>query len=97
MASNYFLRAKADKDLEDIYLYSVNNFGQLRAEQYIDDLVEAFESLARQQNLGRKRRDINPALYSYQCVSHIIYYKQLKTGIDILRILHQSMDVQKHL
>lgn len=34
--------------------------------------------------------------FNHLCVSHVIYYKQVKARIDVLRVLHQSMDVQKH-
>jgi len=40
------IKPKADEDLENIYLYSVEKFGLKRASQYIRDLEEAFHKLA---------------------------------------------------
>lgn len=39
----FYLRALADSDLEDIYVYSLEQFGQVRAEQYVNDLIDSFE------------------------------------------------------
>ena len=40
----FHVRKTADKDLENIFIYRVEEFGIKRAEKYIDDLVLAFHS-----------------------------------------------------
>jgi toxin ParE1/3/4 len=42
----FYVRKTADKDLENIFVYSVENFGMERAEKYIGDIVAAFQNLA---------------------------------------------------
>ncbi len=46
------LRPKADNDLENIYEYSYQEFGSARAENYINDLDDAFHTLADKPSLG---------------------------------------------
>jgi toxin ParE1/3/4 len=95
--SKYVIRAKADEDLERIYRYSVLHFGLSRAEHYISDLIDSFEALAEGKKGGKPRDDVAPRLFSYRCVSHIIYYKMQPGYIDIRRVLHKSMDEIQHL
>ena len=93
----FHIRKTADKDLENIFIYSVEEFGIKRAEKYIDDLVLAFQTLANDYNLGRDCSHVRPNLYAWNVVSHVIYYKPTKDGISIYRVLHKSMDYKKHL
>ena len=91
------LRQKAENDLEKIYSYSSAEFGQERAESYVQTLIHAFEGLANGQKIARAYHHVNNNLWCYSCQSHLIFFKKTATTIDILRILHQSMDVSRHL
>jgi len=93
----FHIRKTANKDLESIFIYSVENFGMERAERYIDDLVSAFQTLANNYNQGKDCSHVRPNLYSHNVVSHVIYYKPSKDGISIYRVLHKSMDYIKHI
>ncbi|MCB1936851.1 MAG: type II toxin-antitoxin system RelE/ParE family toxin [Nitrosomonas sp.] len=42
-SKKFYIRKTADEDLNNIFIYSVENFGIERAEKYIDDLVSAFQ------------------------------------------------------
>ena len=95
--SKYVIRAKADEDLERIYRYSVTHFGLSRGERYISDLIASFQALAEGERAGKPREDITSLLLSYRCVSHIIYSKMKPDYVDILRVLHKSMDEKQHL
>ncbi len=46
----------ADNDLEDIFDYSIEQFGFARAEQYIVDIEQAFKELAANPNPSLPRR-----------------------------------------
>ena len=93
----FHVRKTADKDLNKIFVYSVENFGVKRAERYIDKIVAAFESLAANYKQGRNCNHIRPNLYAWDTVSHVIFYKPTNDGISIYRILHKSMDYKKHM
>ena len=34
---------------------------------------------------------------SYPAGSHVLFYRNVKAGIDIVRILHSRMDFERHL
>lgn len=91
------LRPKADKDLENIYDYSFQEFGSARAERYIRDLDDAFHKLADEPSLGSNYSHVRPDLMAYRVVSHVVFFKPLVDGINILRVLHKSMDYRRHV
>ncbi|NIR47814.1 type II toxin-antitoxin system RelE/ParE family toxin [candidate division KSB1 bacterium] len=33
---------------------------------------------------------------SYHCGRHVIFYRKAKKGIEIIRVLHDSMDFPRH-
>jgi toxin ParE1/3/4 len=91
------IRPKADRDLEDIYEYSYQEFGGARADQYIRDLDAAFHKLADEPSLGSDYSHVRPDLMAYRVVSHVIFFKPSIDGITVLRVLHKSMDYGRHL
>lgn len=99
MAENrrFRLRPKADKDLEEIYEYSYRAFGSARAERYIRDLSAAFHKLAKEPQRGMDYGHVRPHLLAYPVVSHVVFFKPSVDGITILRVLHKSMDCERHL
>jgi toxin ParE1/3/4 len=93
----FYIRETANKDLNNIFIYSVETFGVDRAEEYIGDLVTAFQSLADNYRQGKDYSHIHTNLYAWNVVSHVIYYKPTDDGVSIYRVLHKSMDYKKHL
>jgi len=93
----FYIHRKANRDLEGIFIYIVENFGRERAEKYLDELVSAFHELASGHSQGRDCSHIYPNLYGYNVASHVVYYESTKEGVSIYRILHKSMDHIKHI
>ncbi len=91
------LRPKAVQDLENIYNYSVQEFSFERAEKYIIDLDSSFYKLAGDPSLGRNYNHIRSGVLAFNVVSHIVFFRLSKSGIIILRVLHNSMDFGRHL
>lgn len=94
---DYELSPAADGDICDIYDYSLTNFGAAQAARNIGDLEPVFLKLALQPKIGRKRSDIRAGLYSLHYQSHVIFYRILRNRIRIVRILHQSRDLHRHI
>lgn len=100
MAQNrltYELSQEADKDLEDIFDYTVEKFGLDQAIAYVNSFDAIFDSLSSNPQLGRERNEIRPELRSIVKESHIIFYRIMKNSIRIIRILHASRDVVKFI
>jgi toxin ParE1/3/4 len=92
------LRPAAWQDLEDIWNYSDYQWGEKRADAYIRQLNEGFLLLADAPETGRDCSDIRPGYRKYQVARHVIFYRITSDGdIEIVRILHERMDVERHL
>lgn len=95
--ASYSLSSKAAADLEGIYEYTILKFGLEQARVYLFGLHERFQMLAEQPTQGRKADELALGLRRVEYQSHIVFYIPKNNGIRIVRVLHQRMDVTKHL
>ena len=91
------LRPKALQDLESIWSYTFDTWGEEQADQYILDLNDGFEGLADHPQKGRACDDIREGYRKHNIGKHIVFYRPTHKGIEIVRILHQRMDPDQHL
>jgi len=96
MAKSYRLSPLAETDLEEIWLYTLKNWSMVQADIYLKELVSAFEGLAAGTKQGRPA-DVLPEFQKYLCGSHVIYFLENADHLDIIRVLHQRQDAQRHL
>ncbi len=97
VTSSFKLTADAERDVIDIYFYSLENFGVVQAEKYSEELFARFSRIAESPDLGRDFGAIHPGAFRVNQGSHAIYYKRQGDYILVLRILHQMMDPARHL
>lgn len=103
------LAATAQEDYQDILQWTADQFGLDQARTYADTLAIALEDLCAGPGiLGVKERsEIGPNLYTLHVARkgrkgrHFVMFQAAQTQggnvIDVLRILHDSMDLQRHL
>jgi toxin ParE1/3/4 len=92
----YRLRPLAEGDLEDIWFYTLRTWSLEQAESYHAGLVATFEGLASGRKQGQPV-EVREGYFKYAVGSHFVFYRQDDAGIDVVRILHQRMDVGRHL
>jgi toxin ParE1/3/4 len=97
MKPRYTLRQLAENDLEEIWLYSLQEWGVDQADKYIRALLSRFSWLSKNPTIGKHRTDIKPGYYSFPEGRHVIFYTLTSYGIDVIGIPHQRMDVMGHL
>ena len=90
-------QALVDQDLVDIWLYTFDEWGEKQADKYLDDLETAIKLLAEQPLISRNRTELDPPVRIHHHGHHLIVYLALDDGISIIRVLHESMDVDSHL
>ena len=95
--SRYVLSPCARADLEDIWVYSAQRWGTDQAEDYIRLLQNAIETVAEEPRRGRACGEVRKGYRRYPAGSHVLFYRNVKAGIDIVRILHSRMDFERHL
>ena len=94
--SGYLLSPQAEADLDAIWLYTAENWSNEQADRYIRDIISGCMLLAGDGNIGR-RVDIRDGYLKYPVGSHFIYFRRSDFGVSVVRILHQRMDVARHI
>lgn len=95
--THYVLRPRAQRDIEDIWDYSAATWSVAQAEVYVRQIQQCLETLATDPRLGRKCDEIRAGYRKYPAGLHVVFYRIVDGGIDIVRILHQRMDFEQHL
>ncbi len=95
--SQFRLLPEAEKDLESIWHYTLQNWGLDQAESYLDGLVDIFELLSKNPLMSRERLEFSPSVRIHHHAHHLVVFIISEVGIDIVRVLHDSMDVDSHL
>ena len=97
--STYRLRTLAHQDLEEIWDYTLEKWGIEQAERYFAALFTCFDDLANNPGMGRPRDELMAGLRSFPQGRHVVFYEAGPgpIGIEIIGIVHQSGDVERHL
>jgi len=93
----YALRELAREDLEQIWVYTFQEWGADQADDYARALLSRIEWLGENPQSGRSREDIKPGYFCYPEGRHLIFYLVQEHQIEVIGIPHQSMDVMSHL
>lgn len=96
--ASFILSPAAQNDLEGIWDYTVTQWGAQQAETYIRTIEQALNAIASKSIVGRAIEDIRPGYLKYRVGKHVLYYRLPQEGtVDVIRILHGRMDVERHL
>ena len=93
----FLLSEKALEDLKSIGRYTQKTWGREQRNKYLSKLDESFHILSKQPQLGTARDDIRKGYRVYHVGRHLIFYRPQPTKIQIIRILHDRMNVESHL
>lgn len=88
---------KAETDIDDIYDYTEEHWGFEKAESYTFDLRDACRMLAKGYRRGKHVDGIKRGYLALPYNAHFIIYRETERQITIIRILHQRMNVRRHL
>lgn len=93
----YKLSGKASADVDDIYEYTIVNFGIEQARMYLHGLVDCFDALAENPLGGRAADELASELRRYEYQSHVVFFREMEQYTFIVRVLHKSMDFARHV
>ncbi|RYF94220.1 MAG: type II toxin-antitoxin system RelE/ParE family toxin [Chitinophagaceae bacterium] len=92
----YKISKKAAEDIEDIWLYTLENWSLEQADRYLDLLLNEIEYLAVNPTAGKDFSHVRKRYRTASVKSHIIFYRHIEGQIEIevIRVLHQRMDIE---
>ena len=85
-------RPLAFADLADIWAFIADDSEQ-QADLFLNLLEVKLALLATQPEMGRARPELAPGLRSFPVKRYVVFYRPLRDGIEVLRVLHSARDV----
>ena len=93
----YILSDAAADDLDNIWLHGLDRWNLKQADRYHKKILEMLDFLCENPELGKNREELGSLYQSYLIGSHVVFYRQYKHTIKVIRVLHQRMDFIRHL
>lgn len=84
---------RAEDDLDDIAIFTVEHWGVEQADRYVAGLEEFCELIADFPGIGRECDKIAPRLRRMEHQSHVLFFFPAEDGILVSRIFHKSRDI----
>ena len=94
---NYKISTKAAEDIEGIWLYTFENWSLEQADRYINLVFDEIEYLAANPASGKDFNHIRKNYRYSKVKSHLIFYRTTEKQIEIIRVLHERMDIENRL
>ncbi len=99
------LGRQAEQDYIEILQWTTKTFGEGQASTYAETIARAIEALEDGPDVlgARARDDIQPGIRTLHVARlgragrHFVVFRVAGSNIDVLRMLHDSMDLPRHL
>ncbi len=96
--AKYFLTNKAVEDLSKIWEYTYEVWSESQADKYYELLTNFFQELVQNPEIGKNYAEIDSTILGLRVGKHIVFYRVVKSSdIEIIRILHQRMDLKSRM
>ena len=96
--AKYKLTNKAVDDLANIWNYTFDNWSENQADKYYHMLLENCNEVAFNPELGKKYSAVTENILGFKAGSHIIFYRKIEENeVEIIRILHEQMDLKNRI
>lgn len=94
----YEISKKTKEDIDNIWLYTFENWSQEQADRYYNFILDEIEYVAKNFESGKSMEHLRKGYRASKVKSHIIFYRKSKKDVvEIIRVLHQKMDIENRL
>lgn len=88
----------AEARLLEIWDYTEKTWGEVQADLYIGELLGAANAIPHRRQLWRSVEDADlPSVCFVRFRHHFIFFRELSSGIGVINILHENMDIPQRL
>src|SRR5271157_449284 len=96
--AKYKLTNKAVDDLTQIWNYTIGRWSENQADKYYRMLLDNFNDVANNPDVGKNYSEVIKNLLGFRAGRHIIFYRKIEEDeIEIIRILHEQMDLKNRI
>lgn len=93
----YTISKKAISDLNEIWLYTVERWSVAQADRYYSLIIEEINYICRNASAGKNMDHVRKGYRATKVKSHLIFYRVNNDTLDVIRILHERMDIDTWL
>ncbi|HEY4876015.1 MAG TPA: type II toxin-antitoxin system RelE/ParE family toxin [Puia sp.] len=93
----FAISKKAVSDLEEIWLYTVEKWSVEQADHYHVLIFDEIYYICKHSNSGKSMEHVRKGYRASKVKSHLIFYRVLNDIIEVIRILHERMDIENRL
>jgi len=96
--SAYVISEKAVEDINNIWIYTAENWSVAQADRYYNLIYDEIEYIVNNFDMARDFGEIRKSYKCSKVKSHLIFFKKDKMNeIEVVRVLHEKMDVESRL
>ena len=96
--ANFKLTNKAVADLKSIWNYTFDNWSERQADKYYKVLIDNFNQISKNPSIGKNYPDIFDNILGLRVGRHIVFYiRNQDNEIEIVRIMHERMDLKSRI
>lgn len=93
----YVISKKAISDIEEIWFYTAQKWSVEQADRYYNLIFDEINFICKNSNAGKSMEHVRKNYRASKVKSHLIFYRIQNNTIEIIRILHERMDIENRL
>ena len=93
----FIISKKAVFDLADIWFYTEKNWSVDQADRYYNLIFDEIDYICRNINTGKSIEHVRKGYRASKVKSHLIFFRVKNDTVEIIRILHEQMDIKNRL
>ena len=96
--SKYIINEKALDDINKIWIYTEENWSEEQADRYYNLIFDEIDYIVANFEMARDFENVRKNYKFSKVKSHYIFFKKIKINeIEVIRILHERMDIENQL
>jgi toxin ParE1/3/4 len=95
--SRYILSPAAEADIDGIWEYTADTWSVEQADRYVMSIKQACASISTDGRQGRPIPNVRKGYRKLSVGSHFVIFRLVDEYVDIVRVLHQRMDISSRL
>ena len=94
----YIISEKALEDINNIWIYTAENWSIEQADRYYNLIIDEIEYIVKNLDMAYDFGKIRKSYRYSKVKSHLIFFKKDKINeIEVVRVLHERMDIENRL
>ncbi len=94
---DYRLTRSAERDLHEVWLYTLETWGEEQGDRYVSGLKGCLMKIERNPAIGKLVNEIGASLRMFRCQHHYMFYVLQNKTVIVVGILHEKMDLLQRL